>query len=387
MRKLLFSCILMTYGISVFAQNDDRPDLEAPGIVPGKEGFTAIKINPATAVKNQHRSNTCWSFATTSLLESQLLKNKRATFDLSEMYTVRNMYIEKARTYLLRQGKIQFSEGGLGHDVIRSVARYGAMPESAYPGLKNGESVYEHGPLLKALRKYLDSCMKTRSKVISADWLTGYKSILDEYMGKVPEGFIYNGKRYTPEKYASEALGFNESDFVNLTSFTHQPYYKPFVLDVPDNFSNGQYYNLPLKEMIEVVKAAVQGGHTVMWDADVSNPGFRSKAGMAVLLPETSTLPDDSLRADMPEERWDEKIRQQLYETLVTQDDHLMHIIGMQKSPGGKLFFIVKNSWGAEGANKGYVFVSESYFAVNTISLVVPKAAIAKAMLDKLKIQ
>lgn len=387
-RLFVLALIIHAFSLPVKAQNDDQPALEKPEIFSRPaNGFTVVKVNPATNIKDQARTGTCWSFSTTSLLESQLLKNKLGSFDLSEMFTVRNMYVEKARNYILRQGSARFDEGGLGHDVIRSIDRYGAVPENVYTGMKPGETVYDHGVMVKMLKRYLDSMLKTQARPIPANWMTGYNKILDEYMGVVPEYFKYNGKRYSPKTFAQEAMNFKADDYVNITSFTHQPYYKPCILDVPDNFSNGSYYNLPLNEMIDLVKTAVNNGYTVMWDADVSNNGFFSKAGFALNLPPSAVVSMDSVRPDMPEDRYDEKMRQQLYETLVTQDDHLMHITGMQKSKSGKLFFIVKNSYGASGAYKGYINVSEAYFAINTISLVLPKAAINKALLDKLKIQ
>ena len=95
----------------------------------------------------------------------------------------------------------------------------------------------------------------------------------------------------------------------------------------------------------------------------------------------------DYYNGSAEEEKWDADIRQQLFENLTTQDDHLMHITGLEKAPDGKTFFLVKNSWGDIGPNNGYINVSESYFAINTISLIVPKAALSKALLEKLKIK
>ena len=80
----------------------------------------------------------------------------------------------------------------------------------------------------------------------------------------------------------ADVLKFNAADYVYITSFTHKPYYTPFIIDVPDNFSNGAYYNLPLEEMLQVTKDAVNNGYSVMWDADVSNEGFQQKMGTAV---------------------------------------------------------------------------------------------------------
>ena len=61
-----------------------------------------------------------------------------------------------------------------------------------------------------------------------------------------------------------------------------------------------------------------------------------------------------------------------------------MHIVGTEKSKEGKTFFIVKNSWGKVGPYEGYINVSEAYSGMNTISIVLPKAALSKELLQKL---
>jgi bleomycin hydrolase len=182
-------------------------------------------------------------------------------------------------------------------------------------------------------------------------------------------------------------LKFNAADYVNITSFKHQPYYKPFILQVPDNFSNGAFYNLPLSEMINLVKSSLQKGYTVLWDADVSNNGFRQEWGYALSLKNGRTYTKEEFVPDTGEQPYDEDIRQELYENLTTQDDHLMHIVGYEKSKEGKDFFIVKNSWGTIGPFKGFIKVSAAYFAINTISLVVPKAAFAGNQLTQMEIR
>jgi bleomycin hydrolase len=91
-----------------------------------------------------------------------------------------------------------------------------------------------------------------------------------------------------------------------------------------------------------------------------------------------------TINADDTELPYDQTIRQSLYENLTTQDDHLMHLVGLEKTKGGKKFFLVKNSWGKIGPFNGYIRVSESYFAINTVSLVVPKAALDNELRQKL---
>jgi bleomycin hydrolase len=425
MKRSFLVLVLSATAIASFAQTDVSP---AAGI-DVKSNFTVIKKNAATPVKNQAATGTCWSFSTTSLVESQSIKNNLGEFDLSEMFTVRNIYIEKARNYVLRQGHAQFSEGALGHDQIRAIAKYGAMPESVYSGLTGGKTSHDHKKLSTQLKQYLDDLIKKTP--LPENWMAGFVNILDEALGKPPAKFEFRGKSYTAESFAKNVLQFNANDYVSVTSFTHHPFYEPFILEVPDNYSNGAYLNIPLDELIQLTKDALNSGYTLLWDADVSNMGFMQDKGVAGLYDtsinamkkmdmrklrsesierEKSAGGDDAMAAkrqsrtgaennERTNERtayqngtkeevlWDAELRQALFENLTTQDDHLMHIIGLEKSKAGKDYFIVKNSWGKIGPDEGYIHVSESYFAINTISLIVPKAAISKALLEKLKLK
>jgi bleomycin hydrolase len=351
--------------------------------------FVTVKSIAATAVKNQGLTGTCWCFSTTSLIESQCLRQSLGEFDLSEMFTVRNTYIDKAKNYLLRQGHAQFGEGGLGHDLINAIAKYGAMPDSVYTGLPLANRAgHDHGKLVQKLKSYLDSLVAV--KIIPEDWQQGYEKILAEEIGIPPAKFSYKGKEYTPRTFAADMLKFNAADYVYLTSFTHHPYYESFIIEVPDNFSNGAYYNLPLDELLQVTKEALNNGYSVLWDADVSNTGFQQKMGMAVNfdnVPNNVKRKGDLLSGEAKDGKWDAATRQKLFENLTTQDDHLMHIVGLEKAKTGNTFFRVKNSWGDVGPRHGYINVSEGYFAINTISLIIPKAAIDKKLIEKLKVK
>ena len=382
------------------------------------ESFVDVKIVPVTDIKNQGITGTCWCFSGTSLVESQCVKNNLGTFDLSEMYSVRNTYLDKAKNYILRQGRTQFSEGGLGHDLINAIVKYGAIPEAIYSGAKPANSnipskfaskvttetkpiaevkssdapttvaEHNHVKLITSLKGYLDSIIGL--KIIPENWDTGFERILDTELGVAPSKFIYDGKEYTPKTFASNVLKFNADDYVNITSFTDHSFYRPFILQVPDNFSNGAYYNLPLDEMMQLTKDALNKGYSVLWDADVSNDGFMQKIGVAINMNKMdmgNLKKAQFVTGNATEGKWDAEERQRLFENLTTQDDHLMHIIGMGKNKEGKSFFNVKNSWGDIGPNHGFINVSEGYFAINTISLIVPKAALSKAVLEKLKMK
>lgn len=338
-----------------------------------------------TPVKSQGNTGTCWSFSTVSLVESQTMNAKLGEFDLSEMFVVRNIYLEKAKNYLLRQGKAQFGPGGLGNDVINSLAAYGAVPEGVYSGLPLGQKTHNHNVLDEKLKMYLDDLLTSRK--IPSDWQSQFNAILDDHLGKAPETFTFREKVYTPKTFAEEVLKFRRDDYVFITSFTHHPYYKPFALEIPDNYASELYYNIPLEEMMTLTEKSVEKGYSIMWDADVSNKNFKQdKIGYAMLWNDPASV-TEPINPDEKEAPYDATIRQTLFENLTTQDDHLMHLVGVEKTKGGKKFFLVKNSWGEIGPFKGYIKVSPAYFAINTVTLVVPRAALEPSLKAKLGVK
>ena len=96
--------------------------------------FTIVKQVPATPVKNQYRSGTCWSFSTVGFLEAELLRTKHDTFNLSDMYCVRKAYSDKAEMYVRFNGKHNFGGGGEAHDVVNVLRKYGMLPAGACSG-------------------------------------------------------------------------------------------------------------------------------------------------------------------------------------------------------------------------------------------------------------
>ncbi len=326
--------------------------------------FTHTKDIDCSPVKNQNRTGTCWSFATASFIESELVRMGKGQHDLSEMFVVRNIYKDKALNYLLRQGKANFSQGSLSHDLMRMMKREGVMPESVYSGLLAGEKGHNHSEMEAALKGFMDGVMTSKNP--SAKWKSAFEGILDAYIGECPKTFNYQGKE-TDAKSLAQELGIDAGEYVSLTSFSHHPYYEQFILEIPDNYSNGSFYNIPLDVMVDAIDSAVDKGYTIAWDGDVSEKGFDAKKGIAV-------LPVDPKREDLFTKPGDEinvttELRQEKFENLTTTDDHLMHIVGKAKDQTGTEYYIIKNSWGPISPYKGFLYMSKSYLAMKTISV------------------
>ena len=197
-----------------------------------------LKDIPATSVKDQYSSGTCWSFAGIAFLESELLRTGKGEYDLSEMWIARHAYLDKARKYARMHGKAEFSQGGATHDVFNMIREYGIVPDEVYTGLQYGTDNHQHSEVEAVLKCYMKGVVANPNGKLTPAWADGLDGILDAYFGEVPETFVYNGKEYTPQSFAAE-LGLNMDDYVSFTSFTHHPFYTQFAMEVPDNWAWG----------------------------------------------------------------------------------------------------------------------------------------------------
>ncbi len=369
MKKIYFNTLLMLLPLFAFAQVE----------VQSEYSFKLDHGVACSPIKSQGNTGTCWSFATSSFLESELMRMGSKDQDLSEMWVVRNIYKDKARNYVLRQGKANFSQGSLSHDVINAAKKHGLVPEAAYSGLTENETRHNHSELAAVLKGMLDGILK--QKRLSNKWMSVVESALDIYLGEAPEKFEYKGKKYNAKSYAKSS-GINPDDYVSITSYTHHPFYEPFILEIPDNYSNGSFYNVPVDEMMDIVENAVKKGYSVAWDGDVSEKGFSAKNGMAI-------LPEDPKREDMhtkpgKEKKVTQEMRQQTFESYATTDDHLMHLAGLASDQDGTRYFLIKNSWGEISDFKGYLYMSEAYARLKTVAVMVHKDAIPANIAEKL---
>jgi bleomycin hydrolase len=331
---------------------------------------TEKKIN-CTEVKSQDRTGTCWSFATASFLESELIRMGHDNINLSEMFIVRNIYKDKAMNYLMRQGKANFSQGSLSHDLIRMTEKHGLITEEAYSGLINGETKHDHSEMEAGLKGFLDGVRK--SKKLSTKWKPAFTSIIDAYMGSVPKQFMHDGLAFTPKSFV-ETTKLKTDNYISIGSYTHHPFYEEFILEIPDNYSNGSFYNVPLKEMMSIIDYAILAGYSIAWDGDVSEKGFSARNGIAI-------LPEDAKREDlftMPGKEIEvtQDNRQANFENYSTTDDHLMHLVGIALDQKGTKYYIIKNSWGEISDYKGFLYMSENYVKMKTISVMIHKDGI-----------
>ena len=344
--------------------------------------FTTVIDIPASSVKSQGKTGTCWSFSTSSFLESEIKRLSGLDIDISEMYIVRTTYDDKAWNYTMRQGNAQFSEGGLAHDLMNAVSKNGLVPQEAFTGLFGEQIIYDHTKIVPELKDVLDRYIKEDSTV--TNWKKQTKVILDKNIGAYVKTFEYNGKTYTPNEFLN-ITKLIPDNYVTLTTFTHRPYYSKFILDIPDNFSYGSFYNIPLNEYMNVMNAALKSGYTIELDIDVSEPTFSQKTGVAIIA-KNKEENKKGLTEIIEELVITPDFRQAEFENYNTTDDHLMHITGIVKDQNGNIYYKVKNSWGTDVANGGYIYISDNYMQLKSISIMIHKDAIPTKFKEILKL-
>jgi bleomycin hydrolase len=394
MRNLKFTFFLLAVFLTgtIFAQTDTIKAYQ----------ITLDKKIPTTSVKNQYRSGTCWSFSGVSFLESEVLRLKKETVDLSEMFIVRNCYSDKATKYVRLHGNLNFGSGGAFHDVTYVLKNYGLVPEEAYPGLHYGTKKHVHGELDAVLKNYVDAIIKNKNKKITSVWHIGFDKILDTYLGDYPSKFTYKGKEYTPKSFA-KMLGLNADNYIEVTSYTHHPFYQKFPLELPDNWLWENIYNVPLDDMMRILDNALDNGYTVAWASDVSERGFSWKNGIAILPDEdaenqTGLEKDKWLNMDrkdkisylynfehiVKEKKVTQEMRQEAFDNWKSTDDHGMHIVGYGHDQNGTRYYLVKNSWDVDNPLHGYFYASAEFVKCKTTGLMINKNAVPKDIAKKL---
>jgi bleomycin hydrolase len=351
--------------------------------------FTEVINLGTTSVKSQGSSGTCWSYSTNSFLESEMIRLGKQPVELSQIYSARNVYVEKGINYVRMHGAITLGDGGALHDVINMYKKYGTVPREVYTGLNYGTDKNKFAEMSSLIEGVLAAVVKNPNGELTPNWQKAYSAVIDSYLGKVPDNFTYKGKNYTPQSFAKEVVGINPDEYVEMSSFTNAPYYQKTTMMVPDNWSLDQVYNVKLNDMTDVIDNALKKGYTVAWATDVSEKSFSWKNGVAYVASKkfddmTAEEKADMFNGPKAEPEITPEMRQAAFDNYATTDDHGMHIIGLAKDQTGKEYYIVKNSWGETNDYKGFLFVTKNFVKYKTTALLVNKGGIPAEIAKKL---
>ncbi len=321
---------------------------------------------------SQGRTGTCWSFSTTSFLESEVYRQHKKKVKLSEMYTVYWEYTEKAKRVVEERGNSEFGEGSEANAVTRIWKEYGCVPEDVYTGMLPGQKFHDHKKMFNEMDSYLQN-LKVTNEWNEDEVVNTIKSILSHYMGVPPAEFVFDGKKYTPKEYLYNYLQINPDDYVDILSYLQKPYYQQVEFEVPDNWWHSKdYYDVPLDVFMSALKNAIRNGYTMSIGGDVSEPGYIAQSDVAIV----PTF-------DIPSEYIDENARQLRFTNKSTTDDHGIHLVGYMTKDEKDWYLIKDSAAGSrDGNNYGYYFYSEDYVKLKMMDFMVHKNAV-KDLLSK----
>lgn len=301
----------------------------------------------ATPVQNQGRSSLCWAYAMLGTIESERLMLGDSV-NLSVDYLARMLLKEQAREAFFAGGRMQVSLRGTASMALRLLERYGMLHEDTYHSQQVNYNVLARKVQLAALRS--TSLHKTDGLV---------DEMLDAEVGFMPRFVFFRHAEYTPKQFAHSVCLPHE--YLSLTSFTHHPYGHSFALEIPDNRYRDTFMNVPLDTLMAHVKRALQTGHPVCWEGDISEPGFSFAEGVA-------KLPNEAINVTPA-------VRQRQFETLKTTDDHCMVLVGLAHDKRGNTYYVAKNSWGKNNPFGGYMYLSDNYLRLKTVAVYMSQAA------------
>lgn len=398
MKQLFIAFIAATIALGATAQDPKIVNPDSTGFK-----FTDIKVIKTTPVKDQNKSGTCWCYSSNTFFESEILRKTGKEIHLSEGFVVYHCYLDKAIKNVRMDGCNNFAEGGSGLDVGYVWENYGAVPNDVYTGMTYGDKKFNTAELTSMLKGMVNVVNQRKLHKLTPSWIDGFKGVLDGYMGKLPETFTYEGKTYTPQSFAA-SLPLDMNDYISITSFTHHPFYKPFIIEVADNWIWEKSQNVTIDELWEIANNAIDKGYTIAWGADVSEKGFKWRKGYAVLVKEKNENDlsgtdrerwDQLSDKDREEQRWEikgpgneevvtQESRQIMFDNKETTDDHGMVIMGKAVDQDGNKYFKVQNSWDTNQLYHGFFYVSEAYFKAKTLNIVVNKEAIPAKIAKKI---
>jgi len=319
----------------------------------------------------QGNTGTCWSFAVTSLLESELKRLFDLEVKLSEMHTVYWEYVEKARRYIREQGNSALAEGSEPNAVILRMREYGAVRESDYPGRPAGADAAASGHDHKKLFNDFRSCLhgfRDRNEWDEAKAIAAVRAILDHHLGPPPQTITVDGKTLRPKEYLDQVLRLPLDDYVVFISFKYIPFYTRGEYKVPDNWWHSQdYHNVPLDEFYAAITGAVKKGYTLALAGDISEAGNSGENDIAV-------VPS----FDVPRSLISQDSREFRFANHSSTDDHVLHVVGWVKRDDGE-WFLLKDSWRTAfaGRFKGYFFYRDDYVKLKMLTFLVHKDAVA----------
>lgn len=342
---------------------------------------------------NQKGSGRCWLFAATNVLREKIAKEKNIEdFELSQSWLAFwdkfercNYYLEsiistaelptddRTVSFILSTG---VQDGGQWDMFVNIVNKYGIVPKSAYPETAQSSGTWPMNDQLNRNLKHNAVILRDMFKNnIPVEEIQNTKNNMLEKIykflvtcfGAIPKTFNFEGKDkdgnyfiekdYTPASFKEKYIGNMLSDYISIINgpTADKPYDKLYTVDMLGNVCEAEpvkYLNLELQEFKNLIITQLKDGEIVWFGSDCGKFGERTKNlwDPALYEYEAVTGLDISLT------------KAQQLDYLNSAMNHAMVITGVHLSDDKPVRWKIQNSWGTDGANEGYYFMSDAWF-------------------------
>ena len=310
-----------------------------------RPAFTVDTVNKFTPVKRQGGASLGWVYAMLAVIESDRLMQGDSV-NLSPAYIVRHVLERRTERCYLSGGTEAVSAAGTAPDLLAALEDFGAMPYDSYRSDCNYDVLCRKlTRMARAAVAHRDGIIRLRGDVAGA---------LDSDINPMPRHVWMYGAEYTTREFAHSVC--LPGDYVAMTSYTHEPFGESVPLALPTSSTGSRFINLPLDTLVNRVACALRSGRSVCWEGDVRGGGFSFEDGLARLENDGTKVTQD--------------MRQRAFESLEVIPGHCMAIIGMAHDGHGRRWFVCKNSWGTGNPYNGLMYMSEQFFRLNTVDVV-----------------
>ena len=369
----------------------------------GKVNHYFSNVIETKGITNQNKSGRCWLYTGLNTLRPMVREKYQLNeFEFSQTYNFFWDQLEKANLFYeavmatadqpMDDREVSWlfhspvGDGGQWTTFSDNVKKYGLVPTSAMPDTWQSENTRAMSKMLRT--KLREDGLKLRSlakmrmhegkkKEAKIEMLADVYRILALCLGQPPTEFVWQyesaegelsaPKTYTPKEFYQELIGIDLEEYVMLMNDPSKEYSMLYEVKYDRNLYEGmnwKFINLPIEKVKEFAKASIVGNDPMYFSCDVGKQ----------LDSETGTLDLNNYNYDALmgiEFGMDKKQR---IETFESGSTHGMALVGVNILPDGNVDkWLLENSWGADKGNKGYLTMTDDWFAEYMFRLVVNK--------------
>lgn len=363
----------------------------------------SVTTLPAT---DQKSSGRCWIFSTLNLLRDKVAKELNlGNFEFSQNYISFYDHLEKSNHFLeevmetadkplddrlvswLFSCPLIQDDGGWWDSAVALCKKYGVVPKEAMPETYQATNTYAMNSIIDAklredglvLRKEIAQKKDiSHIRELKNSMLKEIYNILAICLGNPPETFDfeyvdkdnnYHAERnMTPHEFYEKYVGEGLEDIVGVINAPTEdkPFNKLYAVAHSGSVVEGKPITLLNLEVNELKAAAIKQlqNNEAVWFACDSSAFAERKEGIWDMGTFDCETPF-SIKLGMT--------KGEMLETQQSGPAHAMIITGVNLVDGKPDKWRIQNSWGTDGADKGYFIMSDEWFDMFVFQISVNK--------------